>query len=140
MVGRICFLLVIMLSVVSCSGLNALSALFDAPQEISLVGDPIRGKEIFKIGLNNNAPACSSCHLVREGGHGMSVAPNLHDIAVTGNERIEGLSAEDYIRDSILHPDNFLVSGFREQMYPDYETDLSEQDIADLIAYLMTLA
>lgn len=140
MLSRMCYLLVIVLILVNCSAIYDLTARFDAnPQHADPVGDPNRGKEIFQIGVNNDAPPCSACHLVREGGFGMSLAPNLHDIATTGNDRIETLSAEDYIRDSIIDPEQFVISGFRVSMYPNYGVDLSEQDIADLIAYLMTL-
>ncbi|GEM_PF-972794 len=141
MLGRISFLIVIVILASGCSQLTKLITLFDEPPQFTeTIGDPVRGKEIFQVGVNNNAPACSTCHLVREGGFGMSLAPNLHDIATTGNERIETLSAEAYIRNSIIHPEDFVIPGYRDHMYTDYEKDLSEQDIADLIAYLMTLS
>ena len=49
------------------------------------------------------------------------------------------MRAEDYIRQSILDPHSFVVPGFRDIMYPDFKKHFSEQDIADIIAYLMTL-
>ena len=60
-------------------------------------------------------------------------------ISQRAGERVPGLSAEDYLRQSIIQPSAFLVSGYRDIMYPNFKEKLSEQDIADLIAYLETL-
>lgn len=52
---------------------------------------------------------------------------------------MDGLTAEEYLHQSILEPERYLVSGYRDIMYPDYSAHLSEQDIQDLIAFLLTL-
>jgi hypothetical protein len=49
------------------------------------------------------------------------------------------MSAEEYAQTSILQPAAYLVSGFSNTMYNQYGQHLSQQDIADLIAYLLTL-
>jgi hypothetical protein len=43
------------------------------------------------------------------------------------------------LRQSILEPSAYVVSGFRDIMYPNFKEKLNEQDVADLIAYLETL-
>jgi hypothetical protein len=49
------------------------------------------------------------------------------------------MSAEEYIRESILTPDAYVVEGFQEgDMYQTFGEELSEQQIADLIAYALT--
>ena len=52
---------------------------------------------------------------------------------------MEGISAEDYLRQSITQPSIYLVDGYADIMYKDYAERLSEEDINNLIAYLMTL-
>ncbi len=101
-------------------------------------GDPERGQEIFTQG-KDGAPPCSTCHRSAAGGFGFSLGPDLVGIAERAGTRVEGLSAEDYIRQSILDPHAYVLSGYRDIMYPDFGKHLSDDDVADLIAYLMTL-
>jgi len=46
---------------------------------------------------------------------------------------------KEYLRQSILEPERYIVSDYRDIMYPDYSTPLTKQNIQDLIAYLLTL-
>ena len=102
------------------------------------VGDPLRGQEIFENGLNG-APACKSCHMTTAGHSMFNIAPNLKGIAERAALRVAGMTAPQYIEDSIRNPAAYLVSGFHAAMYPDFGKDYTDQDIADLVAYLMTL-
>lgn len=101
-------------------------------------GNPVRGEEIFRTGLND-APPCVACHQVSEEGFGMSLGPKLTGISARARERVAGFSAEAYIEDSILYPQHHVVPGFHISMYPDYAQHFSEQDVSDLVAFLMTL-
>lgn len=104
-----------------------------------LIGDPAHGQFIFDNGLNG-APACINCHGVNAVGKvGFALGPGLRGIADTGAERIADFSAPLYIEDSIRYPNDFITSGFRGIMYANFAHDYSNQEIADLIAYLMTL-
>ena len=103
-----------------------------------LIGDPVRGQDIFRNGLNG-APACKSCHATTAGHTMFALAPNLKGIAERAATRVAGMTAPQYIEDSIRHPEDYLVSGFRPIMYPNFGKDYSDQDIADVVAYLMTL-
>lgn len=104
-----------------------------------LAGDVRRGEAIFRQGTGGSPP-CSTCHMVEAGGVGFSLGPNLAGIAERGDLRVEGLSAPEYIRQSVLDPHAFVAPGFRDIMYPNYSAHFVEQDIIDLIAYLMTLS
>lgn len=104
----------------------------DAP----VVGDPARGEAIFRQGLGA-APPCITCHALARGG--FSLGPPMEGIAERAARRIEGVSAEAYLRQSILEPEAFTAPGFRPIMYPDYGDHFSEQDLADLVAFLMEL-
>lgn len=130
-------LLFIMLA--RCDHANELMTVFTSTSESQdVTGDPLRGEALFRAGVND-APPCSACHLVVEGGTGFSLAPNLAGIATRAGGRIPSLTAEQYIEDSILHPQNYVVPGYHVSMYTEYATHLTPQDIADLVAYLMTL-
>jgi cytochrome c len=105
--------------------------------ETALVGDPVRGKDLFENGANN-APPCKSCHTITSGHVMFALAPNLKGIAERAATRVPGMSAAQYIEDSIRNPADYLVSTFRPIMYPYFAKDYNDQDIADLVAFLMT--
>jgi mono/diheme cytochrome c family protein len=101
-------------------------------------GDAERGAQIFSHGLNT-APPCSSCHLVVEGEQRFSLGPNLAGVSERAPARVEGLTPEAYIRQSILEPHRYVVGGYRDIMYPNYSEHFADQDVADLVAYLLTI-
>ena len=70
---------------------------------------------------------------------GFSVAPNLAGIGERATTQVDRLTAEAYLRQSILEPHQYVVAGYRNIMFPDYGAYFTEQDIQDLIAYLLTL-
>jgi cytochrome c len=105
--------------------------------DATVSGDPVRGEQIFRQGINS-APPCISCHQVTTG-PGFGLGPSLAGVASRAGSRIDGLNAAEYLYQSITDPSVFLAPGYRELMYTNYGTDLSEQDIADLIAFLETL-
>lgn len=102
----------------------------------AVVGDPVHGEDIFRHGINA-APPCLTCHALAPGGY--SLGPVMQGFGERAGTRVEGLTADAYAHQSIVEPSAFLVSGFRNIMYPSYANDLTEQEIADLIAFLMTL-
>jgi cytochrome c2 len=102
----------------------------------SQLGSATRGEEIFKHG-KGDAPPCGTCHALAQTGY--SIGPVMLNISQRASSRVAGLSADQYLRQSILDPNTFLVPGFRSIMYNQYATHLDEQDILDLIAYLKTL-
>lgn len=122
-----------------CAGASAWAVLPDAaPPPAVVTGDPARGVAIFQAGVSGTPP-CSACHQVTQGGAGFSLGPNLHNIAEQAGTRRAGVSARQYIEDSILRPRDFIVPGFRDMMYDGFADHLSAQELADLIAYLLTL-
>lgn len=109
-----------------------------APVSVPVTGDAERGAQLFARG-REATPPCLTCHQVVSGQTGFTVGPNLAGIGERAGMQIAGLAAEAYLRQSILEPHNYIVSGYRDIMYPDYSVHLSEPDIHDLIAYLLTL-
>ena len=60
-------------------------------------------------------------------------------VAAVAATRVSGQSAEQYLYWSIVRPGQHLVAGYSNLMYAEYEDSLEAADIADLIAYLLTL-
>lgn len=112
----------------------------------AVTGVAARGAELFRTSPGTEAdeqaiPACSSCHATsqRQILRGSVVAPSFVGLSQRAGTRVSGLSAEEYLRQSILQPSNYVLEGFNDAMYTRYGDILTEQDIADLIAYLLTL-
>jgi mono/diheme cytochrome c family protein len=90
-------------------------------------GDPAAGKQIFTSVAD---PACSTCHTLAEAGATQTLGPNLD----------EGLKGKDaaFIQQSILEPDAEITPGYPDNLMPeDYGDKLDEQQIADLVAFLV---
>jgi len=102
----------------------------DLPQ-----GDAVNGAALFTQSLND-APPCSACHSL---GDESSNGPGLGNYAERAAERVDNLSAGEYTLRSIVHPAAYIVNGYSNIMYSRYEEALSQQELADLIAYLLSL-
>ncbi len=101
------------------------------------VGDVAAGEELFNaaIGLTIGERACSDCHTL-DGVDGRS--PSLAGISAVAGERVEGLSDIEYLRESIFDPAAFEVGDWPAVMPREYSDVLSESEINDLIAFLLT--
>jgi cytochrome c2 len=102
----------------------------------SLQGDVERGREIFTHGINGSPP-CLSCHGLTTGA--FSLGPVMAGVGERAAGRTPDLAADDYLRQSILNPAAFIVPGYRDIMYARYADHFSDQEIADLLAFLHSL-
>jgi ferredoxin/coenzyme F420-reducing hydrogenase delta subunit len=118
---------------------------FDSRQSISLNfsdaslgSDPAAGKKLYyETSLGTNA-GCRICHSLEPGQ--TLVGPSFAGLADRAAGRVPGISAEEYIRQSILEPDAYIVEGFPSgQMIPNLDEVLTEEQIDNLIAFLMTI-
>ena len=98
----------------------------------------LAGEEIFQVGVEEEGVmACGMCH--RVDGRGQN-APPLDGIAGRAANEVAGLSAEEYLHQSIVDPNVYLIEGYDIiKMPPNYGEKLSENDINNLIAYMLTL-
>jgi mono/diheme cytochrome c family protein len=123
MMGRLlclCSLLVIVLSM-AC-----------APEPVAT--DPIaRGRQVYR------ASGCASCHEPSLFNLFRPVGPSLNEIGRVGAKRIPGMSAEDYIRQSITDPGAYVVPEYPDSMPRGLARDMSPEDLAALVAYLASL-
>ncbi len=80
------------------------------------------------------ATNCTSCHSTTDS---TAIGPSLAGIADRAGSRIPGMSAEEYLVDSITNPGNFIVDGYPAVM-PEWG-HLGNEIIDALITYLKTL-
>lgn len=101
-------------------------------------GDPRAGEALFNQQTIGSAPGCAVCHSTQT--DGVRVGPPLAGIAGKAAKRVEEQTADEYLRISILEPDTYVVEGFIPGvMYQQYEQMLSDQQVENLVAYLLTL-
>lgn len=94
--------------------------------------DPVvRGLDVY------NGSGCGGCHAI-EGISVGAVGPALSNIATTADERIEGYSAEEYLRESISSPSAYIVDGYDDLMLKSFADSISESQFDDLIAFLLS--
>ncbi|NDJ85737.1 MAG: hypothetical protein GYB66_07615 [Chloroflexi bacterium] len=115
----------------------------EAPSQ-ELPGDPAVGEVLF-----NNIPApstgqmCITCHNPAEPVPG--TGPYMYGIANIAGERVEDLSAEEYLYQSITNPNAYIVEQQGDFVYApgvmpeDWSQVFSEEDLGHLVAYLLTL-
>ena len=115
-----------------CSLLVILLSMACAPEPVAT--DPIaRGRQVYR------ASGCASCHEASLFNLFRPVGPPLNEIGLVGRKRIAGMSAEDYIRQSITDPGAYVVPGYPDSMPRGLARDLSAEDLAALVAYLASL-
>ena len=89
------------------------------------------GEQIFV------AAGCAGCHELASAGATGNIGPSLDQLAAAAGQREPGKSAEDYVRESIVDPDAFTVSGFGKGVMPSYEGKLSDKQIDTLVQFLL---
>jgi nitric oxide reductase subunit C len=110
-------------------------------------GDPDAGERLytsFTIG-RADAPGCTTCHSLVPGE--IKVGPSHAGVARQAAEVIRqadytgsATSAEEYLRESILDPNAYVESGFVPGvMYQGYSSTLTDRQLSDLVAFLLTL-
>jgi cytochrome c553 len=108
-------------------------------------GDAERGRQLYNgerapLDANSDAPRCIDCHPATVGGQVAIMGNNLSNIGNRAAQTVPGQDAQAYLREAILEPDKYLAGGFQEGIhYREYSRLLSDQDVEDLIAYMLTL-
>jgi cytochrome c553 len=117
-------------------GIGMLFPQFDIPTEQDMVvaASPAeRGRALFL----DSATTCILCHSIE--GQGGTRGPDLSGIATRAETRVEGLSAEAYIRQSILDSSAYIVEEFDPIMPPTLGDLLGQEKLEDIVAFLLTL-
>ena len=110
-------------------------ATWSEPTQSSVGGDPpLEGAMLFR------AKGCASCHIGPGSSSGMSVGPPLIGASDWAAERRPGLSAADYLAESMRTPSAFIspaFSGGQGPMTGMPDLNLSDAEIMALVAYLL---
>ena len=129
----------IVLTVILIAGFASLIPQLEspAPEELEITGD-LAGAELATVGeevFNSAAAGCLACHGL--GTEGLR-APDLAGIGIVAGDRATGSSAEDYIRESLVDPCAFVVSGYDCIMPQTLQQTLGPAKITALIAFLQS--
>jgi cytochrome c1 len=121
-------LLVLLLT--ACAPLGAGGNQSERPSVVA--ADPVaRGRQLFA------AEPYARCHrLDGVPAAAGTVGPDLSRVAIAAAQRKPGMSAEAYLRESIVAPAAFTVPGYPRAVMPTLALD--EQQVSDLVAFLLT--
>lgn len=102
------------------------------------IPDPKMGEKIYYETAAGVNAGCRICHSLEKGE--TIIGPSFYGIANRADQRVPGLTAEEYLHQSIVEPNAFVVPGFpKGQMIQNFGQILTEEQIQDLIAFLMTM-
>jgi len=110
---------------------TAIPSATDTPaQTAPSVGDPAAGQTVF------TNSGCVACHTIEGVPRAVGkIGPELTHVATNAVTR-KGLSAEEYIRESIENPGAFVVDGFAPLM-PNLLGSMTDQEFENLVAFLL---
>jgi len=91
-------------------------------------GGAANGKALFA------SNGCVSCHTYKPAGSKATVGPDLDNLASDAQKA--GKPLEDYVRTSITDPNGYVVPGFPKGVMPATYSSLTDQQLADLAAFL----
>jgi mono/diheme cytochrome c family protein len=107
-------------------------------------GDAQRGQALFSQASIRDTSGCVQCHSLARSE--VVVGPSLWGVSTRAERTIHSstyhgtaTTSEEYLREAITRPDADIAPGFAHSVMPDWLTVLDEQQIQDLVAYLMTL-
>jgi len=89
------------------------------------------GEQIF------TGAGCGACHALSKAGANGTIGPNLNDLASAAGKRRPGTPAEEYVKQSILDPTAFTVSGFQTGVMPSFKGKLDDKQLQALTDYLL---
>lgn len=94
--------------------------------------DATRGEDLLTV------YGCVVCHMGAGAEH--HLAPSFVGVANRAQERRLPLAASAYIYESIIYPMAYEVDGYSGQMPMNFSTVIPEDDLGDIIAYLLTMS
>ena len=107
-------------------------------RDVSLVDPAEAGRSLFnETALGTNA-GCRICHSLDRGRD--LVGPSLAGVGTRASTTVPGQSGAEYLRQSIVDPDAYVVPGYPAgQMLASLEDALTPEELNNLIAFLLTL-
>ncbi len=102
--------------------------------ETEIVGSPATGEQLYDAEFG-----CTDCHR-----NGASAPDTVGTVTRIRSERLSlpqfaGYSVEAYLVESITRPGDFVVDGYSSGLMPaNFGARMTDQQLADIIAYLLT--
>jgi len=103
-------------------------------------GAAAAGEELFNQSVIDSTPGCVTCHSLEPGE--VIVGPSLAGFAEEAEEEgaEEGMTAEEFARQSIVEPDAVVMGDFNEGVMPgNYDEVLTQEQLDNLVAFLLSL-
>ena len=100
----------------------------------AVAGDSLSGATLFR------AKGCASCHNGPETEAIVGIGPDLSDAASWAGDRRPGMSAEDYVAESVRTPGAFISPAFQPIGGPTEAMpllDVSDAELDALVRYLL---
>jgi cytochrome c oxidase subunit 2 len=108
---------------------TAATVIGSLPTAEPINGDADAGAKLFA------SNGCGGCHTFKPANSTGKVGPDLDNLAADAQKADQG-PLDQYTFSSIKNPDAYVVPGFQPGVMPNYGTQLSDKQIADLTAYL----
>ncbi len=123
---RIVMVFVLMLLLVGCGSNGG-----NEDSGPTLEPEAAAGRQLFRT-------RCATCHAVE--GDRTIVGPSLEGIANRAGSRVDDLDAAEYLHESIVAPNAYIVEGFATGTMPqNFAVDLTSEEVDQLVTYLLTL-
>lgn len=130
-VSLLVILILVALALVACGGGGAATG-----GASSGGGSVDNGKALFARTTIGSTAGCATCHSL-DGSQ--LVGPSMKGVGTRAGTRVQGQSAEAYLRNAIVDPNAHIVEGFTQGLMPTYKDILQAAELDDLIAYLNSL-
>jgi len=78
---------------------------------------------------------CDACH---RAGAANGIAPLWVGVSERAATRRPPMPADAYLYESILYPSAYVVAGYADVMVKNFDERISDQELGDIIAYLLT--
>jgi mono/diheme cytochrome c family protein len=115
----------------AASGSSETTGAADATPVISESGVDLTNAD-YDQGFNLYLANCAPCHGAQDG-----TGPSLVAMRDNAATRIDGMTAADYVYQSIVDPGAYVVDGFSNVMPTDFASQLSPQDISSLVKFIL---
>lgn len=106
-----------------------------APGSSNPAPETTNGQELFALKAIGGSAGCVTCHSLSP--DHVLVGPSLAGVAERAGERVEGMTADQYLRHAIVAPADHVVGQFdADKMPSNYGDLLSDEQLDALVAYL----
>lgn len=128
-------LFLVLLSAVLTGCMLGVEETVEMPEPL-LIPPDASGEQLYNMPVLGIQVGCITCHSL----DGTTVlGPSLQGLGSAAQDRIADMSAEAYIRQSILEPDAYVLEGNEPRiMPPHYDDALTDAQIDALVTFLMT--